>query len=585
MTEPVHRAVGLETEYGVLQPGNPYANAVAMSAHVVGAYAARSRPGLTGADGAPVAPVRWDYEGEDPLADLRGGHLQRAGAHPSMLTDDPTRPAPSGDAAEDLPPAPWGARPRPGEAEAALPRATTAVLANGARLYVDHAHPEYASPEVLTPLDALTWDRAGEVIARRAMKALVQDEDGTQASEVVLYKNNVDGKGAAYGSHESYLVRRDLPFDLLVAALVPFLVTRPVIAGAGRVGIGQRSEHAGFQMSQRADYVQTDIGLQTTFNRPIVNTRDEPHADATHWRRLHVINGDANRFDTPIYLKIATTNLLLWYLERAHARGEDLTTLSGLAELALVDDPVEEHWAMSHDTSLRYELGTACGPLTALAIQRRYLDLVRGALDEDAQAGAVTGADTRAALALWEEVLGTLEAYAAALGAPGEAAATAVAARDVEWVAKKQLCEAMRARTGTGWQDERLAALDIQWADLRAGKGIADKLIAAGRTRRLVTEAEVERAADTPPSGTRAAVRGRAVASVAEVVAASWTSLVLDLPASPSLMRLALPDVACDEAQVQALLEQLRTAAHSDVERPAGGPIGPSATTGGRLTP
>ncbi|QPL04507.1 MULTISPECIES: proteasome accessory factor PafA2 family protein [Actinomyces] len=584
MTEPVHRPVGLETEYGVLQPGNPYANAVAMSTRVVAAYAARSRPGLTSADGAPVAPVRWDYEGEDPLADLRGGHLTRAGAHPSMLTDDPTRPAPSGDAAEDLdlPPAPWGARPRPGEAEAALPRATTAVLANGARLYVDHAHPEYASPEVLSPLDALTWDRAGEVIARRAMTALAQDE-GTADEEVVLYKNNVDGKGAAYGSHESYLVRRDLPVDLLVAALIPFLVTRPVIAGAGRVGIGQRSERAGFQISQRADYVQTDIGLQTTFNRPIVNTRDEPHADATRWRRLHVINGDANRLDTPIYLKVATTNLLLWYLERA--RGEDLGTLTGLAELALVRDPVEEHWAMSHDTSLSHELVTASGPLTALVIQRRYLDLVRTALEEDAQAGAVTGPDTRAALALWDEVLGGLETYAAALGTPHEAAATAVVARDVEWVAKKQLCEALRARTATGWQDERLAALDIQWADLRAGKGIAEKLIAAGRTRRLVTDAEVERAADTPPSGTRAAVRGRAVAGAAEVVAASWTSLVLDVPGSPSLMRLALPDVACDEARAQALLEELRTAAHPDAERPAGGPIGPSTTTGGRLTP
>ncbi|MCL3794129.1 proteasome accessory factor PafA2 family protein, partial [Actinomyces sp. AC-19-1] len=455
----------------------------------------------------------------------------------------------------------WGARPRPSDAEAALPRATTAVLANGARLYVDHAHPEYSSPEVLTPLDALTWDRAGEVVARRAMTALSQGDDGARAEEVVLYKNNVDGKGAAYGSHESYLVRRDLPFDLLVAALIPFLVTRPVIAGAGRVGVGQRSERAGFQISQRADYVQTDVGLQTTFNRPIVNTRDEPHADAARWRRLHVINGDANRLDAPVYLKVATTSLLLWYLERAHARGEDLGALTGLADLELVRDPVEEHWAMSHDTSLTHELATACGPLTALAIQRRYLGLVRTAVEQDARAGAFTGPDTRAALALWAEVLNGLEAYAAALGTPEEADATAVVARDVEWVAKKQLCEALRARTATGWDDERLAALDIQWADLRAGKGIAERLIAAGRTRRLVTDAEVERAADEPPSGTRATVRGRAVAGTPEVVAASWTSLVLDVPGRGSLLRLALPDVACDEDRARALLEVLHAAA------------------------
>ena len=269
---PVTRPVGLETEFGVLRPGDPYANPVVLSSQVVEAYCAA----------ADVPAVRWDYEGEDPLADLRGGRLQRSAAHPSQLTDDPTRPAPSGDAP---PPAPWGSRARPSAAEAALPQATTAVLVNGARLYVDHAHPEYSSPEVLTPHDALVWDRAGEVVARRAMAVLGDGGQGVgDPAEIVLYKNNVDGKGAAYGSHENYLVRRELPFEELAAVLTPFLVTRPVLVGAGRVGIGQRSERPGFQISQRADYVESEIGLQTTFNRPIINTRDEPHADSTHWR-------------------------------------------------------------------------------------------------------------------------------------------------------------------------------------------------------------------------------------------------------------------------------------------------------------
>ena len=190
---PVTRPVGLETEFGVLRPGDAYANPVVLSTRVVEAYCA----------GAGVPTVRWDYEGEDPLADLRGGRLRRSAAHPSQLTDDPARPAPSGDAPSadagetaDPPPAPWGSRARPSAAEAALPRATTAVLVNGARFYVDHAHPEYSSPEVLTPRDALIWDRAGEVVARRAMTALGDegDRDGTPA-EIVLYKNNVDGKG------------------------------------------------------------------------------------------------------------------------------------------------------------------------------------------------------------------------------------------------------------------------------------------------------------------------------------------------------------------------------------------------------
>ncbi|MBM6979380.1 MAG: proteasome accessory factor PafA2 [Actinomyces succiniciruminis] len=553
---PVRRPVGLETEFGVLEPGNPYANAVLMASRIVSAYGAAARP-----DAGTRQAVRWDYEGEDPLADLRGGRLERAAAHPSQLTDDPDRPAPSG----DVPPAPWGTRPRPSAAEAALPQATTAVLANGARLYVDHAHPEYSSPEVLTPHDALVWDRAGEVIARRAMTALARGAGDTGLSqdtpaEVVLYKNNVDGKGAAYGSHENYLVRRDLPFDTLAAALIPFLVTRPVFAGAGRVGIGQRSERPGFQISQRADYVGTDIALQTTFNRPIVNTRDEPHADAARFRRLHVINGDANRFDVPTYLKVASTDLLLWYLERAHDRGQGL---GALADLRITADPVEEHWALSHDPTLTYALATARGRLTALEIQRAHLQAITAALYEDY--GGIdaehVGAETAQALALWDETLEALDAYAAAHGTPAQPQATARAAQLVEWVAKLQLCERLRERAGTDWDDPRLAAADIQWADLRAGRGLAEKLIAAGRTRRLVTDAEVEAAADRPPAGTRAAVRGTAVANHAAVVAASWTSLVLDVPGRAQLLRLPLPDaVAVSEAESARILGAVQDA-------------------------
>ena len=592
---PVSRPVGIETEFGVLQPGNPYANAVAMASRVVEAYGMVSRPGVSGPDGAPARAVRWDYEGEDPLADLRGGRLDRAAAHPSLLTDDPARPAPSGDApghgpgappgpapadgapvgrpasraplgngpAEpweeaDPPPAPWGTRPRPDAVEAALPRASTVVLTNGARLYVDHAHPEYSSPEVLTPHDAVVWDRAGELVARRAMIALAEGAGGVVPGEVVLYKNNVDGKGATYGSHENYLVRRDLAFSDLAPVLIPFLVTRPVIAGAGRVGIGQRSQRPGFQVSQRADYVESDVGLQTTFNRPIVNTRDEPHADAGRFRRLHIINGDANRFDVPIYLKVATTDLLLWYLERAAARRD---RLGALAPLRLVHDPVEEHWATSHDTALTRPLVTVSGPMTALEIQRAHLEAIADALDEDygGTGREHVGEETATAVALWQEVLTALEDYAAAQGAPAEPEATTRAAALVEWVAKKQLCDAMRARTGASWDDPRLAALDIQWADLRTGHGVAERLIAAGRTRRLATDAEVEAAAGSPPSGTRAAIRGAAVARHGEVVAASWTSLVLDLPDHEHLLRLALPeDVRADAQRVADVLGQIQ---------------------------
>ena len=533
---PVTRPVGLETEFGVLCPGDPYANPVILSSQVVEAYCAC----------ADVPGVRWDYEGEDPLADLRGGRLQRSVAHPSQLTDDPTRLAPSGGEA-DPPPAPWGSRARPSAAEAALPRAMTAVLVNGARLYVDHAHPEYSSPEVLTPRDALVWDRAGEVVARRAMTALSDGGGSAGAPEgIVLYKNNVDGKGASYGSHENYLVRRDVPFGELAAILTPFLVTRPVLVGAGRVGIGQRSECPGFQISQRADYVEAEVGLQTTFNRPIINTRDEPHADQARWRRLHVINGDANRFDVPIYLKVASTDLVLWFLEQSctgdHGRFKE--ALTGLSDLAITGDPVEEHWALSHDPTLSHELRTQAGPMTALAIQRAFLDAI---------SPAVTGsgdAQTHRALALWRQVLDALEQWRHDGSGP--------AAQMVEWVAKYELCEGLSRRSGTGWDDPRLAALDIQWADLRPGRSVVDKLDAAGRIHRLVTDADIQRAADEPPEGTRAAIRGTAIRRHPQIVGASWTCLLLDVPGAPALARLRLPDdVAVGSDETATILEEI----------------------------
>ncbi len=529
---PVTRPVGLETEFGVLRPGDPYANPVVLSSQVVEAYCAA----------ADVPAVRWDYEGEDPLADLRGGRLRRSAAHPSQLTDDPTRPAPSGDAP---PPAPWGSRARPSAAEAALPQAATAVLVNGARLYVDHAHPEYSSPEVLTPHDALVWDRAGEVVARRAMAALGDGGQGVgDPAEIVLYKNNVDGKGAAYGSHENYLVRRELPFEELAAVLTPFLVTRPVLVGAGRVGIGQRSERPGFQISQRADYVESEIGLQTTFNRPVINTRDEPHADGSHWRRLHVINGDANRFDVPIYLKVATTDLLLWFVEQAHSAGALKDALAELNRLEITGDPVEEQWAVSHDPTLAYELTTRAGTMSALAIQRAYLEAVSPAVT---RAG---DPESQHALDMWRQSLVALEQWRRDGSGP--------AAHMVEWVAKYELCEGLRRRSGIGWDDPRLAALDIQWADLRPGRSVVDKLDAAGRIHRLVSEAEVERAADRPPEGTRATIRGTAINRHPQIVGASWTCLVLDVPGQPELLRLRLPDdVAVGPDETATILEEI----------------------------
>src|SRR6187431_2164180 len=326
--------MGIETEYGILQPGRPMANPMLLSSHVVAVHAA-AREGAR-------AKARWDYDDEDPLHDARGFHLQRASAHPSLLTDDPEKPAPSGDGPQ------------------ALPRATTE----------EYEDPEYSSPEVTNPLDAVRWDRAGERVMLASVRALAST---AALPDVALYKNNVDGKGATYGMHENYLVDRAVPFHDLAARLIPFFVTRQAFTGAGRVGLGQRGEEPGFQLSQRADYIEAEIGLETTLRRPIVNTRDEPHADPDRWRRLHVIIGDATMLEVATYLRLGTASLVLWLIERAVAEGGAGGALALVDRLAL-RDPVAAVHTVSHDLTLTARLELTDGRrLTALEIQQEYL--------------------------------------------------------------------------------------------------------------------------------------------------------------------------------------------------------------------
>lgn len=503
----VRRVMGIETEYGLLEPGNSWANPIELSTLVVQAYA------------ATVPHVPWDYAGEDPLKDARGFRLPRAAAHPSQLTDNPQETAPDGLAGE-FP-------------LAELRRASTlrsgpanAVLTNGARLYVDHAHPEYSSPEVTGPRDAVLWDRAGDEIMRDAMAAIRRC-----GREVVIYKNNVDGKGASYGSHENYLVARAVRFHEYAQYLIPFFVTRPLVCGAGRVGLGQRSEEAGFQISQRADYVENDIGLETTFNRPIVNTRDEPHADPDRWRRLHVIGGDANRFDVSAYLKLATTSLVLALIER------DRVPL-GLDALGL-SAPVPDSWGVSHDP-FGHVLSTAAGKARALDVQRAYLDAVA-----DMVAGEEPDPETGFALRLWDEVL------------TGLATEPASVAHRVEWVAKHQVLDGLRQRGNLGWDSPKLAALDLQWADLRPEHSVVERLEAAGRVERLVTQAEVHAARTRAPSDTRAWLRGGLVERFGQQVrSAGWSSVVVDSPSRRALLRIPLTDPTRANARTAARLLQ-----------------------------
>lgn len=510
----VRRVMGIETEYGVLAPGRAGANPMLLSSHVVAAYTA-----LTA---APAGHARWDYADEDPLADARGFRLDRGVVHPSLLTDDPTRPAPAGPdaggAAGDARAWDTSALERPDVEEYEDPGAATTVLTNGARLYVDHAHPEYSSPEVTNPRDVVLWDKAGEQVMLRSVRALASNP---AMPDVALYKNNVDGKGASYGTHENYLVERAVPFEEIVEALTPFLVTRQVFAGAGRVGIGPTGEVPGFQLSQRADYIEAEVGLETTLRRPIVNTRDEPHADRRRWRRLHLILGDATLLEVATYLRLGTTSLVLWLVEQALERPALLDFVPGVR----LADPVDAVRRVSRDLTLHARLELADGgTATALDIQRTYLTAVRTALGQ-------TDPDTGEVLARWASVLDRL------------AVDPSSCAREVEWVAKWRLLDAMRSRDRVGWDNPRLAAMDIQWSDVRPERGLYHRLVAAGAVERLVDEAQVARAVHEPPEDTRAYFRGTVVRRFpAQVRAASWDSVVLDVPSHASLRRVPLRD-------------------------------------------
>src|SRR3954465_11664329 len=268
----VRRVMGTEVEYGISVPGQPTANPTTLSSQVVNAWAVAETP-------LPRRP-RWDFEEESPLRDARGFDLSPANALDHTDLDD----------------------------DAGL---ANVVLPNGARLYVDHAHPEYSTPEVTNPLDVVRFDKAGELVMAAAPR---QSEQLTGAT-ITLYKNNTDNKGVSYGAHENYLMSRQTPFSAIVSHLTPFFVPRQVICGAGRVGIGQDGHQHGFQISQRADFFEVEVGLETTLKRPIINTRDEPHADPERYRRLHVIIGDANLSEISSYLKVGTTSLILSMIE------------------------------------------------------------------------------------------------------------------------------------------------------------------------------------------------------------------------------------------------------------------------------
>ncbi|CAA9392285.1 MAG: Pup ligase PafA' paralog, possible component of postulated heterodimer PafA-PafA' [uncultured Propionibacteriaceae bacterium] len=472
--------MGIETEYGISALGAPDdidLHPMQLSNHVVKAYGSS----------APGRPAGWDYETESPLRDLRGYEVTRGQAHPDQLTDTELGMA-------------------------------NLILTNGARLYVDHAHPEYSGPEVTSAIDVVRFDKAGDLV----MAIAAQRASQSLGRSVRLYKNNTDGKGASYGTHENYLLSRATPFDRVVTQFTGFLVSRQVISGAGRVGIGQTSQQHGFQLSQRADFFEAEVGLETTLNRPIINTRDEPHADASKHRRLHVITGDANLSEISTYLKVGSASWVLRMIEAGALQAD-----------VRVAAPVATMRAISHDVTAQARVTLTGGQtMTAVDLQevylhsaRAYFETIAAELSEPAQIEA------KDVFTRWQDCLDALRRDPFEL------------ADQLDWVAKLKLMQSYRDRDSLGWDSPKLALIDLQYADVDSRRSLYAALVGKGKMQTLLSGDEIERARTTPPEDTRAYFRGRVMEKFGgSVVAASWDSVIFDVPDRPALQRIPLLD-------------------------------------------
>jgi len=484
----IPKVCGIETEYGILVRGAD-SNPVTASSLLINAYLAERQ-----------RKIGWDFHDEHPGTDARG-----------FSVDDLLAP----------------------EVDTHL---VNAVLTNGARYYVDHAHPEISTPECLTAREALLFDRAAEEIVRASMRAataLLPD-----GAEILCHKNNSDGKGNSYGCHENYLMAREVPFGRIVHQITPHFVTRQIAVGAGKVGCelpGVTANEVPFQLSQRADFFEEEVGLETTLKRPIVNTRDEPHCDPNKSRRLHVIVGDANMSETATLLKVGATAIVLAMIED-DAIGDDLALANPVAAIRQV----------SHDPSLRRTVLLRNGQrATALEIQWQLLE--RAQKYERTHGLSAVGDEVgREVLALWNDVLAGLERDPESV------------AHQVDWVAKRRVVQGYAERHGAAPDDARLKALDLQYHDLRADRCLALKV----GLDVLVDPADVHEATTMPPTTTRAYFRGRCLAKWPDdVVAANWDSMVFDVGRDP-LRRVPMMEPLRGTAEsVQRLIDESNTPA------------------------
>ncbi len=472
---------GIETEYGLTVENTDASGLVAASREVVRAYAGRF-----------AGP--WNYRSEDPRNDQRGFHVER-------LSQDPV------DAQFD----------RPGERAAnPIEERADRVLPNGARLYNDHGHPEYSTPECSDLRSLVAHDKAGERIVLGCARQYLQQT----GKRVDIFKNNTDFHGASYGTHESYLIRRNVDWERVARNLAPFLATRILYAGAGKVGCEEKGSVAAYQLSQRADFFQVLQSVDTLHNRPLVNTRDEPHGDARRFRRLHVIAGDANMSEYATALRVGATNLVTNLIE------------SGWDTPAQLRDPVQAIKAISRDPSYKWLVDTAEGDvISGVDVQRAYLRGCREMAQREGDASAAWVLDE------WESTLDVL-------------------ARDpfelfdrVDWVAKKSLLDEFVEAEGLDWarDQELLQSLDLQYHSVDPDESLYYGLAQSGAMQVLVDESEIEAAMQTAP-GTRACLRGALVERFAEKIKAiSWGAVLFEEDGERFALYLPEDLGSCDE--------------------------------------
>lgn len=483
----IEKVCGIETEYGILISGADITPMMASSL-LVNAY---------NDDG--LALRAWDFTHERPDVDARTGWRPEA----------------------DYP-----------EVDVLM---ANSVLVNGARLYVDHAHPEISTPECRTIRDVVIFDRAAEEIMRVSLDRA--NARLPQGVEMRLYKNNSDGKGNSYGCHENYLVNRETPFGRLSAQITTHFVTRQLFTGAGKVGVENPREgesRVDFQISQRADFFEEPVGLETTVRRPIVNTRDEPHCDPSRWRRLHVIVGDANMSEIATFLKLGSTAIVLCMIED-----------NAFPDALIIEDPVTEIRMVSHDTSMTHRVSLINGrSMSALEVQREIVKAARVWWTQ--QTSDPLGGDTEDVLTLWEDILEKLHSQPDTL------------ANSIDWIAKKRIVEAMARRDDLSLDHPRIKAIDFQYHDMDLRRSLFNKL----KMSTMTHKDDVAHAINHPPDDTRAYFRGTCIQKWPSAISsANWDSVVFDV-GEPVLQRVPMMDpLKGTRALVEKLFESCQTPA------------------------